>query len=192
MHNFNDQKYINQIIDGDTKAFAILVNQYKNMVFSLALKMLKNKEEAEEVAQDSFIKVFKSITSFKGDSKFSTWLYKITYNTCLDSIKKNKNNNQTYSIDELTLNQIKDTENALDKLEKEENNLLIKKCLKQLRPEDQVILSLYYFEELSLQEISKVIHKNYNQVRTNLHRSRKKLAVILNKNIAPEIIKSYE
>ncbi len=191
MTNFNEEKYIHQIKNGDSKAFEVLVNQYKNMVFSIALKMVANKENAEEVAQDSFIKVFKSIKNFKGDSKFSTWLYRITYNTSLDYIKKNKKHKQNYNLDEITLNQIIETENALEQLEKEEFKQLIKKCLYQLKEEDQVILTLYYFEDLSLQEIAVIINKNYNQVRTNLHRSRKKLAIILNHNLAPEIIESY-
>lgn len=84
----NDQHYINLIIDGDTNAFAVLVNRYKDLVFTLALRMLKNREEAEEVSQDAFIKAYKSLNKFKGDSKFSTWIYKITYNTSLDRIKK--------------------------------------------------------------------------------------------------------
>jgi RNA polymerase sigma factor (sigma-70 family) len=89
MAMINDQHYINLIIEGDSNAFAVLVDRYKNMVFSLALKMVKNREEAEEVAQDTFIKVFKSLVKFKGDSKFSTWVYKVTYNTCLDRININ-------------------------------------------------------------------------------------------------------
>ena len=76
-----DQYYINLIIEGNSNAFSVLVDCYKDLVFSLALKMVKNREEAEEVAQDTFIKVFKSLNTFKGDSKFSTWIYKVTYNT---------------------------------------------------------------------------------------------------------------
>ena len=77
MDKVNDQHYINLVIDGDTNAFAALVDRYKDLVFTLSLKMLQNREEAEEAAQDTFIKVYKSLSRFKGDSKFSTWLYKI-------------------------------------------------------------------------------------------------------------------
>ena len=86
----NDQHYINLVLDGDANAFTSLVNRYKNMVFTLTLRMLKNREEAEEVAQDTFIKMYKSLNKFKGDSKFSTWVYRIAYNTSLDRLKKNK------------------------------------------------------------------------------------------------------
>ncbi len=80
----NDQYFIEQLQAGNTAVFADLVDTYKNLVFSLALRMLKQTEEAEEVSQDTFIKVFKGIDKFKSDSKLSTWIYRITYNSCLD------------------------------------------------------------------------------------------------------------
>ncbi|MDD7914620.1 RNA polymerase sigma factor [Polaribacter ponticola] len=90
MTTTKDQLYINKVINGDTNAFAYLVDTYKNMVFSLAFKMTKNREEAEEISQDTFVKAFKNLHKFKGDSKFSTWLYRIAYHACLDAIKKIK------------------------------------------------------------------------------------------------------
>jgi RNA polymerase sigma factor (sigma-70 family) len=90
MTSTKDQLYIDKVINGDTNAFAYLVDAYKDMVFSLAFKMTKNREEAEEVSQDTFIKAFKNLNKFKGDSKFSTWLYRIGYHACLDAIKKIK------------------------------------------------------------------------------------------------------
>jgi len=86
----DDQHYINLVLQGDANAFSILVDRYKDLVFTLTLRLLKNREEAEEVPQDTFVKVYKSLAKFKGNSKFSTWIYKIIYNTSLDRIKKNK------------------------------------------------------------------------------------------------------
>ena len=103
----NDQILINQIIEGDTNAFSILVDQYKDLVFTLALRMLKNREEAEEVAQDTFIKTYKSLHKFKGDSKFSTWIYRVAYNSCLDRIKKNKKHLNNVEINEFTEHEVK-------------------------------------------------------------------------------------
>ncbi|MEO6348140.1 MAG: sigma-70 family RNA polymerase sigma factor, partial [Aquaticitalea sp.] len=98
----NDEYIITKILDGDAKAFAVLVDRYKDLVFTLAIRMLKHREEAEEVSQDTFIKVYKSLGNFKGDSKFSTWIYKVTYYTCLDRIKKNKRQMSEVAIDEFT------------------------------------------------------------------------------------------
>ena len=99
MDKLSDQHYINQIIQGNTNVFGVLVDRYKEMIFTLALKMIKNREEAEEISQDTFIKIYNSLNKFKGDSKFSTWIYKIAYNTCLDRLKKNKKEENTISID---------------------------------------------------------------------------------------------
>ncbi len=188
----NDQVYINKILNGDTNAFTVLVDRYKDLVFTLALRMVKNREEAEEVSQDTFIKVYKSLNRFKGDSKFSTWIYRVAYNTCLDRLKKNKRQEYTVAIDEYTEHQVKTLENALDALEEQEKQLAIKKCLKMLPSEDSFILTLYYFEELSLDEISKITGLKPNNVKVKLFRSRKKLATILKQHLEPEIIESYE
>jgi len=188
----NDQITINQIIEGDTNAFAVLVDHYKDLVFSLALRMLKNREEAEEVSQDTFIKVYKKLNKFKGDSKFSTWIYKVTYNTCLDRIKKLKRTENTVTIDEFTEHQIKTIDNALVAMEVEEKKQAIQKCLDLLPNEDSFLLTLYYFEELSLDEISKIVGIKTNTIKVKLFRSRKKLATILKAQLEPEIIEHYE
>ena len=188
----NDIYYINLIIEGNTNAFNILVDRYKDLVYSLALKMVKNREEAEEVAQDTFIKVFKSLSKFKGDSKFSTWIYKVTYNTCLDRLKKQKREQQVVSIDEFNTNQIKSIDNALDKMENEEREKAIQDCIQFLPADDAFLLTLFYYEEQSLEEIAKVIGLTANNVKVKLFRSRKKLTTILREKLEPEIIEYYE
>jgi RNA polymerase sigma factor (sigma-70 family) len=188
----DDQKLIDTINKGDTKAYTQLVNQYKDLVYTLAIWVVRNREEAEEVAQDAFIKVFKSLDKFKGDSKFSTWIYKVTYNTCLDRIKKNKKHLNDVPIDEFTFNKLETIDNALDNLIKEEKNRLIKNCINKLPEDSRALLTLFYFEDLSLEEISKIINIEANTVKEKLFRTRKKLAVILEQNLQPENRLSYE
>lgn len=188
----NDQLIINRILEGDTNAFSILVDRYKDLVFTLAIRMVKNREEAEEVSQDTFIKVYKSISKFKGNSKFSTWIYKVAYNTCLDRLKKIKREYNVVTIDEYTEHQVKTIDNALDRLEEQEHKDKIQKCLQLLPSDDSFLLTLYYFEELSLEEISKVVNLTANNVKVKLFRSRKKLTTILKEQLEPEIIESYE
>lgn len=188
----NDQIIINLIIEGDTNAFSKLVNNYKDMVFTLAFRMLKNREEAEEVSQDTFIKVYKSLNKFKGNSKFSTWIYRVAYNTCLDRLKKIKREYNIVAIDEFTEHQIKTIDNALDQMEAQEHKDKIQKCLQMLPSDDSFLLTLYYFEEQSLEEISKIVGLTANNVKVKLYRSRKKLTSILKKQLEPEIIESYE
>ena len=187
-----DRHYINLVINGDTNAFTILVERYKDLVFTLALRLLKNREEAEEVSQDTFIKAYKSLSKFKGDSKFSTWIYKITYYTSLDRIKKNKKHLNDVGIDEFTEHQIKTIDNALDNLETQERSKSIKDCIALLPNDDSFLLTLYYFDELSFEEISKIVGITANNVKVKIFRSRKKLATILKARLEPEIIEHYE
>ena len=188
----NDQVYIDSILNGDANAFTVLVDRYKDLVFTLALRMMKHREEAEEVAQDTFIKVYKSLNKFKGDSKFSTWIYRVALNTCLDRLKKNKRQQYTVEINEYTEHQIKTLDNALDKIEAKEREQAMQDCLALLPSEDSFLLTLYYFEELSLEEIGKIVDLKINNVKVKLFRSRKKLATILRKKLDNEIIESYE
>ncbi|MEP6804108.1 MAG: sigma-70 family RNA polymerase sigma factor [Flavobacterium sp.] len=192
MSTMSDQHYIDKILQGETNSFAVLVDRYKDMIFSLAHKMIKNREEAEEVAQDTFIKVYNSLNKFKGDSKFSTWIYKIAYNTCLDRLKKNKKEDNNISIDEFSAHLIKTMDNALSALEEKERRQTIQDCLNLLPSDENFLLTLFYFEDQSLDEIGKIMNINANNVKVKLFRSRQKLAVILKKKLEPEIIDCYE
>ncbi len=187
-----DQHYIDLVTSGDTKAFTILVDRYKDFVFTLALKLMKNREDAEEVAQDAFVKAYRSLDRFKGNSKFSTWIYKIVYNTSLDRIKKNKKFRHDVAIDEFTVHQLKSIDNALDCLELEERNRSIKECIDLLPSDDGFLLTLYYFEELSIDEISKIMGITSNHVKVKVFRSRKRLATLFRARLEPEIIEHYE
>ncbi|NRB58833.1 MAG: sigma-70 family RNA polymerase sigma factor [Winogradskyella sp.] len=191
MTTIDENILIDSIKNGDTNAYAKLVDRYKDLVYTLAIRMLKNREEAEEIAQDTFIKVFKSLDKFKGDSKFSTWIYRVAYNTCLDAIKKNKKHQNDVAIDEYTFNKLDTIDNALESIIKEERSVLIKNCISRLPEESSVILTLFYFEELSLEEISKVINIEANTVKVKLFRARKKLAVILEEYLQPQNRISY-
>lgn len=192
MDKLSDQHYINQIVQGDTSVFGVLVDRYKEMIFTLALKMIKNREEAEEVSQDTFIKIYNSLNKFKGDSKFSTWIYKIAYNTCLDRLKKNKKEENSISIDEFSDHLVKTLDNALSALEEKERKQTIQNCLNLLSREENFLLTLYYFDDQNLDEIAKIMGINSNNVKVKLFRSRKKLAVILKKQLEPEILDYYE
>jgi RNA polymerase sigma-70 factor (ECF subfamily) len=188
----NDQVYIQAILEGDTNAFTVLVDSYKDLVYTLALRMMKHTEEAEEAAQDTFVKAYKSLNKFKGDSKFSTWIYRVAYNTCLDRLKKNKRQQYTVEINEYTEHQVKTLDNALDQIEAKEKEQTIQDCLALLPSEDSFLLTLYYFEELSLEEIGKIVSLKPNNVKVKLFRSRKKLATILKRKLDNDIIESYE
>ena len=191
MTNNNDQLYITKVINGDTNAFAYLVDNYKDMVYSLAYKMTKNREEAEEISQDTFIKAFKNLDKFKGDSKFSTWLYRIGYHAALDSIKKNKRHQNSFEINDITFNQIKSVENILEGIERKERAKIMNGCLDKLPDEERSIIWMFYYDELSLKEIIEVTGLSEANIKVKLHRARKRLLAIVEENVEPEIIDHY-
>lgn len=187
----NDHLEIRKVLNGDTKAFAILVNRYKNMVFSLGLQLLKNKEEAEEVSQDVFLKIFKALEKYKGDSKFSTWVYRITYNSCLDRLKSNNRKQTTVVIDEINEHQIRTMETAFEIMDRSDREKSVKQCLGKLPPEDGTLITLFYYEELSLAEISKIVGLDKNTLKVRLFRARKRLAIILRTHLEPIQLENY-
>jgi len=186
-----DEYYIEKTLHGDANAFAFLIERYKDMVFTLAVKMTKSKEDAEEISQDSFVKAYRYLPKFKGDSKFSTWLYKISYNTCLDSIKKSAYQRNQVVIDEVTENQLASVETILDGIEKEERAAVMHTCLEQLAEDEKAVLVFFYFKELSLKEIVEITAITEANVKVKLHRARKKLLSIVKNTVEPEIISHY-
>jgi RNA polymerase sigma-70 factor (ECF subfamily) len=138
------------------------------------------------VSQDVFIKVYKSLRSFKGDSKLSTWVYRIAYNCCLDQLKKNKKYQMNVPISDYNYNKIDCIDNALERLIKEEKQQLIRTCVGQLSEDNCAIITLFYFDELSLEEISGIIGIESNTVKVKLFRARKKLARIMEQYMVPE------
>ncbi len=182
-----DQYLIDKVLNGDTNAFGELVDRYQNFAFTIAIRIVKVSEEAEEVAQDSFIKAYDSLSSFRGDSKFSTWLYRIVYHKSLDRLKMNKRH-RTYELnEEITDDTLDHIENGLEFMLNEERSDIIKRCIDQLSPEEAAIISLYYFEEQSVKEIVKVTDLTEDNIKIKLYRSRKKLFSLLKGYIKPEI-----
>ncbi|MCP9767219.1 sigma-70 family RNA polymerase sigma factor [Lacihabitans sp. LS3-19] len=192
MKEENDKYYVEKILEGDTNAFEFIVDTYKDLVFSLTFKTLKNREIAEEAAQDAFLKIFRSLQKFNWDSKFSTWIYKITYNTCLDYIKKTKKDKDWVYMEDLSHQAINDIEHSLEALNEDEKNEKIQECILQLPSEDAFFITLYYFEDQSIDDISKILNMSQSNVKIKLFRCRKKLAVILKSSIEPEILDYYE
>ncbi|MBF03100.1 MAG: RNA polymerase [Flavobacterium sp.] len=192
MISTEDQVYIQKVLQGDTNSFTVLVDKYKDLVFTIAIRMLKNRDEAEEATQDIFIKVYKSLSKFQGNSKFSTWVYRIAYHACLDILKKYKKEKLAISLEDYKGNEVSELESAFQILVQQEQQELIQKCLNLLPYEESILLTLYYYEEQSLEEIAKVLSISSNNAKVKLFRSRKKLETILRMQLPTEIIENYE
>ena len=183
-----DAYYIEQTLSGNINAFAFLVEKYKHMVYTLTIRIVKDREEAEEVSQDAFVKAFKNLGKFNGESKFSTWVYKIAYYASLDVLKKKKRFVNSGNIDEFNDVDLGNIKDALEYLHEKERKKVINDALLKLNEDERIILTLYYFEELPVKEISKVVNLSEDNIKTKLFRSRKKLATILKHVIEPRTI----
>ncbi|RLD26162.1 MAG: RNA polymerase [Bacteroidetes bacterium] len=187
MQSNTDQHLIDRTLEGDTRAFSSLVEKYQGYVFTIVLRMVKVREEAEEVSQDTFIKAFESLSGFRGESKFSSWLYSIAYRKALDRIRKNKRYKASELLEEITENDEGVFENALQQLEDKERKEKIQQCIMQLPEVDAALITLYYFEEQSVKEMVAITKLSEDNIKVKLHRSRKKLFTLLQDFILPEI-----
>ena len=181
-----DPYLIDLTLKGDTKAFGELVERYQAFVYTIVIRIVKVREEAEEVAQDTFIKAFQSLSSYRGESKFSSWLYSIAYRKALDALRKNKKNSSLELIEEITEGDCSVIENALSYIEDQERSEVIKKCILELPEKEAAIITLFYFEEQSIKEIAKITQLTEDNIKVKLYRSRKKLFSLLKHYILPE------
>jgi RNA polymerase sigma factor (sigma-70 family) len=184
MMQMEELQIIERVQRGDTNAFSCLVTKYQDVVFSIALKVLKNRNDAEEMAQETFIKAYRSISTFRGKSKFSTWLFSIAYNTCISSVRKKKF--PATSIDLVRLNDEEDDWDDLE-LTEEERSKMLEMSLKKLPEDDYTLIILYYYEEQSIEDVSRIVGLSESNVKVKLHRARKKLYMIMSDLMQKEI-----
>lgn len=167
--------YLQQITSGNARAYAFLVDKHKEMVFSIALKILHSREDAEEVAQDAFVKAYQSLSGFKNEAKFSTWLYRIVYNSAISKIRKKKL--ELSPLDDSTINNY--SEDNVDSnfflVEEPDQFELLQKALQSLPEDENVIVSLFYQNDNSIEDISAITGLTVANVKVKLHRIRKKL-----------------
>ena len=167
--------YLQQIISGNARAYAFLVEKHKDMVFSIALKILHSREDAEEVAQDAFVKAYQSLSGFKNEAKFSTWLYRIVYNSAISKVRKKKL--ELSPLDDMTINNY--SEDSVDSnfslVEEPDQFELLQKALQSLPEDENVIVSLFYQNDNSIEDISAITGLTVANVKVKLHRIRKKL-----------------
>ena len=177
---------IKKVLDGDRNAFAYLVDKYKTMVFTLALQITKNREEAEEIAQDTFIKAFQSLKGFQGKAKFSSWLYRIVYNTAISHIRKKEKGK--ISLDEtdipgsLYIESVKNHES----LSADERKKYLEIALDSLDQDDRMFVVLYYYEERELDEIAQIAGLTKTNTKVRLFRARKKMLMVLESYLKEE------
>lgn len=172
----NDNEIIAQVLRGDQQAYAEIVNRYKSYVFTLAIRFTKSREDAEEVSQDIFIKAFRYLKDFRGDSKFSTWLYTIVNTTCITFLRKKKL--EIHSLDNEKVFEVADNQDSgmrANLIEQKSRVAMVNNAINLLSTDDAEIITLFYKNEQTLDEIAVILGIEANTAKVRLHRARTRL-----------------
>ncbi|MDD2204752.1 MAG: sigma-70 family RNA polymerase sigma factor [Bacteroidales bacterium] len=178
MKDDEDFIYVEQTINGNVNAFSFIVNKYQNMVFTIVGKVVCDRENSQDVAQNVFLKAYKSLSSYKGNSKFSTWLYAIAYHEAVNYIKQERNYFVSISESSDIAEECDDDVNITysDEMLKH-----LKEEIAILKPDEALLLSLFYNMGKSVEEIAEITGNSISNVKIKLFRTRKKLLLKLSK-----------
>lgn len=185
----DDNIYVERVKMGDQSAFASLVEKHKDMVYTIVVRIVKKSEDAEEIAQDVFLKVYDKLEGFRGDSKFSTWLYRIAYNAAISKTRKRRL--EVEALDEFTISNYSDDEviEELERIEAEKRQKLLNEALEKLTDDDYLIIKMFYLKEMSVKDISVVNGLSQANIKVKLHRIRKKIYGYMKNSIEKNNIK---
>ncbi len=184
-----DSLVIRNVLQGQSAAYAMLVDKYQSFVFTMVMRYVNDRELAEELAQDVFVKAYRCLADFKGSSKFSTWLYTIAHTTCLSHLRKKKD--PAILLDEEKMIAVAGNNIADDpflQLEQKNQQILLANAIKHLADTDAQILALYYHGGQSVEEIGLVMALSASNIKVRLFRARQQLKWILEKKYSGELI----
>lgn len=183
-----DNEIINRVLQGEQAQYAELVKRYQSFVFTIALRYTPNREDAEEIAQDVFVKAYRSLADFRGESKFSTWLYTIVTTTCITFLRKKRL--PVHSLDNEHIFEVADNQNSAfraNQVEQKSKVQVINEAIKLLSVDDARIITLFYQAEQSLEEIGRIIGVDPNTAKVKLHRARQRLKEKMEKHFTEEV-----
>ncbi|HQN82690.1 MAG: ECF RNA polymerase sigma-E factor [Bacteroidetes bacterium ADurb.Bin139] len=170
-----DVAQIQKVLDGDIRAYAALVNQYQSMVFVLVRSVCRSAEDAQEVTQDVFLKVYQQLHTYKGNASFRTWLYRIAYNTAISSIRKTQSRerrSEAYAQDVLHTTDQAEEETDDPRVAQQDK---LRSLLETLPPQDRMLIELYYYKELKMDEVATICGLTQSNAKVRIFRIRQKL-----------------
>ncbi len=187
-----DNEVISRVLQGEQGAYAELVNRYQGYVFTLVLRMIKSREDAEEIAQDVFVKAYRALADFRGESKFSTWLYTIVNTTCITFLRKKKL--EVHSLDNEKIFEVADSKDSgfrANIIEQKSRVNMVNEAIAMLNPDDAEIITLFYKAEQNLEEIARILAIEANTAKVRLHRARARLKEKMEKHFSEEVKNIY-
>lgn len=169
---------IHRILEGETALYEHFLDKYSQQVFVLIVRMVDNREDAEELTQDTFLKAFEHLSAFKAESSFSTWIYRIAYNTAISATRKRKQ--ELSIVDDAQLTNLSDSQvdSALND-ESEEQIKKLNRAIDRLTADERALITLFYHEEKPLSEVAVILGLTESNAKVKLHRIRKKLYVLI-------------
>lgn len=179
----DDNQLIDQVLAGNQRLYAEIVNRHKRYAFAIAMRILGNRAEAEEAAQDAFIKAYHHLSGFNREAKFSTWLYRIVFNTAITYKRKQRGQHQ--SIEKAIVTYHPDGEQTLEKTDKKR---FLEQAMNRLTESDKLAITLFYLKEFSLEEISEITGTPANTIKVRIHRARLRLADELKNILSKEAL----
>lgn len=177
-----ERRWIERILEGDTQSFSFLVAKYEKMAYTLALRVLENREEAEEAVQDAFVKAYQALGTFQFESKFSTWFYRIVYHTALSALKRQRLFISYEEAEPAALTEA-EVEDASALLERADRKEIVSSVLKKLSPDESFLLTLYYLEECSVEEIRQITDLSSSTIKVKLFRARKHFYEVIRRQV---------
>ena len=175
MEKEKEEDIIRRVRAGETEPFRLLVDAYRENIFALIIKMLGKREDAEELTQDVFVKAFFSLDKFRGDSSFSTWLYRIAYNITISKLRKKERLTFSDSIEKMGDSPSWEEEEVLDKMIKEEKFEKIEVALQSITSQERFLIVSFYEGGKSLKELTEITGMSLSNVKIKLFRIKKKL-----------------
>jgi len=183
-----DNDIITRVLHGEHQLYADLVTRYQNFVFTLALRYTPVREDAEEIAQDVFVKAYKALKDFRGESKFSTWLYSIVNSTSITFLRKKKLDISSLDNEHVFEQaESKDSGMSANQVEVKSKVEMVTKAIQMLSPDDAKLITLFYKAEQSLEEIARILNMETNTVKVKLHRARTRLKEKMEKYFKQEV-----
>ena len=179
MESLSDTYYIERILAGDTSCFASLFDRYGKQVYAWVCRVIQNREDAEELTEDVFVKAFQHLESFRSESDFLTWLYRIAYNLSISAVRKKKV--EYLAIEDSQLSNVSEEmiQDQLGQTDSSERLDLLDWALEQLPPDDRALILLFYKEDKSIEELAQITGLSIANIKVKLHRTRKKLYILM-------------
>lgn len=174
-----EKQLIDKVLNGDTASFGYFVDTYQDMAVTIAYRICGNKQDAEDIVQNAFVKAFHNLHTFRNTGKFSTWFYRIIYNTAITALRRSPNNIEYTDYHVVDCSNTFSDWDTISLMEERERNALLDVAMKKLPPDESLLLTLYYLEENSSKEIMEITSLTESNLKVKLHRARKRLGAIL-------------